>query len=73
MNQIPKKRRIYRALTSETRATARMSGMTVPKSPSDHASSERLNFRGGREVWDMGIRGLNHERGNLHIQESLSR
>ena len=46
MNQIPKKRRTYRALTSETRATASMSGMIVPKSPSEPASSERENFIG---------------------------
>jgi hypothetical protein len=33
-------------LTSETRATARISGMIVPKSPKDPASSERENFSG---------------------------
>jgi hypothetical protein len=55
MNQIPKKRRIYRAFTSEARATARTSGIIVPKSPSDPASSERLNRNGGRVFSDTGI------------------
>ncbi len=52
MNQIPKKRRMYRGSTSETSATAMMSGMIVPKSPNDPASSERLNFSGSVAVSD---------------------
>ena len=46
MNQIPKKRSTYRVLTSDTSATAIISGMIVPKSPREPASSERENFIG---------------------------
>jgi hypothetical protein len=53
MNQIPKKRRMYRGSTSETSATARMSGMIVPKSPSDPANSERENESGRGGSDDM--------------------
>jgi hypothetical protein len=40
---------VYRTFTSDTKVMARRSGMIVPKSPTEPASSERLKRRIGRD------------------------
>jgi hypothetical protein len=52
MNQMPKKRSTYRILASETSPTAMISGMIVPKSPREPASSDRENFSGVAGIGD---------------------
>jgi hypothetical protein len=56
---MPKKRSTYRVLTSDTSPTAITSGMIVPKSPKEPASSDRENLIG---VEDIGGMDFGYER-----------
>jgi hypothetical protein len=49
---MPKKRSTYRMLTSDTSPTAMISGIIVPKSPNEPASSDRENFIGVADIGD---------------------